>query len=235
MKPKDKPIERVTPKDLIRLVVRAIFIVLFIWGASWFSIANLFDEVESRGQFGDMFGAVNALFSGLAFAAIVITLHLQRIDLQVQREDFDTSQRTLQAATEAHKAQVQLSATSSLLANLPAMIERAESHAVSTISRAGIFYLDGVQDSFGAQSCSQIELSVLKDIQRNLQDAEAAISKINNEISESAKIDQAMQKKASLVYAEKSVNTYLSYRKMQDDLFSEMQNMQYWEPSEESI
>ena len=33
--------------------------------------------IESSGQVGDSFGAVNALFSGLAFAAVVITLILQ--------------------------------------------------------------------------------------------------------------------------------------------------------------
>lgn len=39
-----------------------------------------------RGQFGDKFGAVNALFSGLAFAGIIITLLLQRRDLAETRK-----------------------------------------------------------------------------------------------------------------------------------------------------
>lgn len=42
---------------------------------------------EDRGTFGDMFGAVNTLFSGLAFAAVVYAILLQRDDLQLQRED----------------------------------------------------------------------------------------------------------------------------------------------------
>ena len=47
---------------------------------------------EQRGIFGDMFGAVNAVFSGLAFAGIIISLYLQRIDLKNQFEEFRTDQ-----------------------------------------------------------------------------------------------------------------------------------------------
>lgn len=42
----------------------------------WFSISG----PAERGQFGDMFGMVNALFSGLAFAGIVYTVHAQRTE-----------------------------------------------------------------------------------------------------------------------------------------------------------
>lgn len=45
-----------------------------------------FDENE-RGTFGDQFGAVNALFSGLAFAGLIYTIILQRHDLKLQRRD----------------------------------------------------------------------------------------------------------------------------------------------------
>lgn len=39
------------------------------------------------GEFGDRFGAVNALFSGLAFAGLLVAILLQRRDLQLQREE----------------------------------------------------------------------------------------------------------------------------------------------------
>lgn len=41
--------------------------VFFVWALTF--ILFFLSSMESRGQFGDMFGAVNALFSGLAFAA----------------------------------------------------------------------------------------------------------------------------------------------------------------------
>ena len=41
---------------------------------------------EERGEFGDMFGAVNALFSGLAFGGVLITLVMQKHELRLQRK-----------------------------------------------------------------------------------------------------------------------------------------------------
>lgn len=67
--------------------------VLFVWHymSTWID-ANIVagNQVEQqaaavKGQFGDKFGAVNALFSGLAFAGIIITLLLQRRDLTETR------------------------------------------------------------------------------------------------------------------------------------------------------
>ena len=42
---------------------------------------------NTRGTFGDQFGAVNALFSGLAFTGLIYTIILQRRDLAMQRDD----------------------------------------------------------------------------------------------------------------------------------------------------
>lgn len=70
-----------------------VLIVLCIWYGGWYLIdANLVvvdlknivikkDTEELRGVFGDKFGAINALFSGLAFAGIIWTILLQRKEL----------------------------------------------------------------------------------------------------------------------------------------------------------
>lgn len=42
---------------------------------------------EERGTFGDMFGAVGALFSGLAFAGVIVTMLQQSETLKLQRKD----------------------------------------------------------------------------------------------------------------------------------------------------
>ena len=58
-------------------------IVIVIWiGFGYFSSTK-----NNPGIFGDMFGSVNALFSGLAFAGIIYAILLQRRELQLQRED----------------------------------------------------------------------------------------------------------------------------------------------------
>ncbi|PTU72805.1 putative phage abortive infection protein [Pseudomonas mangrovi] len=46
-------------------------------------------DAETRGLFGDQFGAINALFSGMAFSALICTLLLQRKELSEARSTAD--------------------------------------------------------------------------------------------------------------------------------------------------
>lgn len=59
-------------------------IILFLLN---FSMVFFVPGENTRGTFGDQFGAVNALFSGLAFAGLIYTIVLQRRDLELQRHD----------------------------------------------------------------------------------------------------------------------------------------------------
>lgn len=52
-------------------------------------------SVAKAGVFGDSFGALNTLFSGLAFAGLVITLLMQRYELKLQREDIRETRREI--------------------------------------------------------------------------------------------------------------------------------------------
>jgi hypothetical protein len=69
--------------------------VFAVWGAYWYLvIANIPANIpndnsgwQTRGLFGDMFGAVNALFSGLAFAGIIYAIVLQRKELSLQWQE----------------------------------------------------------------------------------------------------------------------------------------------------
>lgn len=47
----------------------------------------IFRDAQDAGAIGDAFGGVNALFSGLAFAGLVVTLYLQRQELELQRKE----------------------------------------------------------------------------------------------------------------------------------------------------
>lgn len=60
---------------------------------------------SDRGTFGDQFGAVNALFSGLAFAGLIITILLQRRDLRLQRKDLRMQRKELQLNRQEMEAQ----------------------------------------------------------------------------------------------------------------------------------
>ncbi|GGI98179.1 hypothetical protein [Paenibacillus hunanensis] len=70
--------------------------VLVIWGISFWAI-NRFVNSDYRGIFGDMFGAVNALFSGLAFAGLIYTITVQRKELSLQREAIQMQTKELEA------------------------------------------------------------------------------------------------------------------------------------------
>lgn len=68
-------------------IIWAVIIVIVLWGVSWLLIWRGFSEGDDRGTFGDMFGAVNALFSGLAFAGLIVTLLFQKEELGLQRNE----------------------------------------------------------------------------------------------------------------------------------------------------
>lgn len=61
--------------------------ILGVLGLNWW-----FAELqENRGTFGDMFGASNALFSGLAFAGVAYAILLQRTEVTIAREELQRS------------------------------------------------------------------------------------------------------------------------------------------------
>ena len=78
-------------------IVVAIIGVLAAWGLSWWLISKYIDDPTNQGTFGDMFGAVNALFSGLAFAGLIVTLIYQKEELKLQREELRETRNELNA------------------------------------------------------------------------------------------------------------------------------------------
>lgn len=63
----------------------------------------------TRGQAGDVYGSVNALFSGLAFAGVVIAILLQREELALQREELRLTRGEMKKAADAqNEAQLAL-------------------------------------------------------------------------------------------------------------------------------
>lgn len=82
-------------KDIIRGGI-LFFLVISVWYFSWQYIDNSIlskefglSDTEARGLFGDKFGAINALFSALAFAGIIFTIFLQKRELKLQREEME--------------------------------------------------------------------------------------------------------------------------------------------------
>jgi flagellar biosynthesis component FlhA len=78
-----------------RLLYGIILTVLVLWASSAGVIILTLDDWSSRGTFGDLFGAINALFSGLALAGLVYSLYRSREELGLQREEIELNRKEL--------------------------------------------------------------------------------------------------------------------------------------------
>ncbi len=84
---------------LIAIIPTILVISLWYWNHTYSSgLGN-----QERGTFGDQFGAVNAFFSGLAFAGVVIALILQSVDMRNQRTEFAAQSNALQGQLDVMK------------------------------------------------------------------------------------------------------------------------------------
>lgn len=71
------------------LIVGFLSIAIVVSGTFWFAtwLASRAYLPQRSGEVGDIFGLANAIFSGLAFAILIITLKLQRDELELQRQE----------------------------------------------------------------------------------------------------------------------------------------------------
>ena len=72
-------------------------------------------SVSKAGAFGDSFGLLTSLFSGLAFSGMIITILLQRKELSLQREELQENRKEFAKGAEAQERNAQLSALTTLL------------------------------------------------------------------------------------------------------------------------
>jgi len=81
---------------LIGLVV-AVLVVHLAYGII---VYRSVDSWNDRGTFGDMFGGVNSLFSGLAFAGVIYAIFLQQYELRLQRKELRLQREAMQLMKE---------------------------------------------------------------------------------------------------------------------------------------
>lgn len=76
-------------------VLIGILVVFSLWLLLGVFLPPLMSESVSAGTFGDQFGAVNALFSGLAFAGVIYAVILQSKELELQRSELEQTREVL--------------------------------------------------------------------------------------------------------------------------------------------
>lgn len=78
--------------------------VISTWALYGFLPSTLFG-ISNAGVFGDQFGMVNALFSGMAFAGLIVAITMQRDELKLQREELEMTRCELKGQKEQLSAQ----------------------------------------------------------------------------------------------------------------------------------
>jgi hypothetical protein len=113
--------------------------ILLLWGGSAALLLYCLPESEAHGTFGDMFGAVNALFSGLAFLGVIIAIILQRQELELQREELRASREAQQELARSQREQLAVStfhtkieAMNHIINSYDREIKRIEAYSTST-------------------------------------------------------------------------------------------------------
>ncbi len=83
----------------------------------------IFKDLSDRGSFGDMFGGINALFSGLAMAGVIIAIILQKTELILQREELELTRKELEKTATTNKQQANIQKLSSEILGLSSLLE----------------------------------------------------------------------------------------------------------------
>lgn len=72
---------------IVGLIIVALWLISLFTLGVWISKGN---------EIGDSFGAVNALFSGLALAGIILTILMQRDELKLQRKELELTRKEME-------------------------------------------------------------------------------------------------------------------------------------------
>lgn len=78
------------------LFLKVSLLVIGIWGASATALVLTVDDFGKSGTFGDSFGVLNTLFSGLAFAGIIVTVKMQNDEMREQRKELQKQKKAAQ-------------------------------------------------------------------------------------------------------------------------------------------
>lgn len=91
------------PSDNFYIFFALVGIIVILWIVAWFLSLRILPDWGSRSSFGEMFGSINALFSGLALAGIIYAIHLQRKELALQKYELRLTREELKRTATAQE------------------------------------------------------------------------------------------------------------------------------------
>lgn len=89
-----------------RKVLISILVFLVIFAVYFLVVTSFYPDMTKQGQFGDMFGGLNAFFSGLAFLGVIYAIILQREELSLQRGELELTRKELGRTAKAQEESV---------------------------------------------------------------------------------------------------------------------------------
>ena len=110
-------------------------VVFVLWLVSALIIHSIWPESSDHGPFGDMFGAINALFSGWAFLGVIVAIILQKKELEEQRKEIRESRIAQQESAGALADQAKLSAIRTRIEAITLLVEDVNRQIDGTSSR----------------------------------------------------------------------------------------------------
>ncbi|MFM5589266.1 putative phage abortive infection protein [Aeromonas rivipollensis] len=89
---------KIISKIALCVVVVGAFLAWLFYPMWSYQFKNIFfnTELEEMGVFGDSFGALNTLFSGLAFSGIIVSIFLQSQDLKLNRAEIKLNREEIE-------------------------------------------------------------------------------------------------------------------------------------------
>lgn len=92
----ERAAERTLDRKTWSLFLKASLLVTVIWALAACVLVLTVDDFSKSGTFGDSFGVLNTLFSGLAFAGIIVTVKIQNDEMREQRKELQKQKRAVQ-------------------------------------------------------------------------------------------------------------------------------------------
>ncbi len=128
----DKALEKMREKWLTWAGLKIIvFWIVGSWVVYGILVGILFRSWPSQGLFGDMYGGLNSLFSGLAFAGVIITILLQSKELQEQRKEFELQREAQQDSAKALERQAEILKSTAKLNSITAFVGNWEEISIA--------------------------------------------------------------------------------------------------------
>jgi hypothetical protein len=173
------------------IIIIAFAVVTCVWVRWMLIIPTAADSFQDRGTYGDWFGAINALFSGLAFAGLIATLLLQREELRQNTSALHAQENQLALQSGALNAQLAMMVRAARLSSIPTLINqyslqvssnpaRKQSHPPESMSIEQLeTEMHDVQNQLARASEYQILYLVEESQARNTEEKSLAHHKMN--------------------------------------------------------